>query len=309
MYNNVDVVIPVYKPGKRFFNLIEQLEKQSLPVNKMIIMNTEQVYFDTLILGTNFYERHPKVEVHHLTKKEFDHGKTRHEGIEKSNADVVVLMTDDAVPADENLIANLVASLDREKIAVAYARQLADKANGPLETYTRDFNYPKQSVDKSLEDIPTMGIKTFFCSNVCAAYDKKIYDELGGFIRHTIFNEDMIYAAKAVKAGYKIAYCANALVLHSHRFTGKQQFHRNFDLGVSQADHPEIFEGISSESEGIRMIKKTISYLRKNHKCRYIPTLIYQSGCKYIGYQLGKHYQKLSRKLILKCTMNQEYWK
>ena len=54
------------------------------------------------------------------------------------------------------------------------------------------------------------GIKTFFCSNVCAAYRREIYEELGGFVRHTIFNEDMIYAAKAVEAGYSVAYAADA---------------------------------------------------------------------------------------------------
>ena len=55
-----------------------------------------------------------------------------------------------------------------------------------------------------------LGIKTFFCSNVCAAYRREIYEELGGFVKHTIFNEDMIYAAKAVEAGYAIAYAADA---------------------------------------------------------------------------------------------------
>lgn len=66
---------------------------------------------------------------------------------------------------------------------------------------------------------------------MCAAYRQDIYEELGGFVKHTIFNEDMIYAAKAVEAGYAIAYAADARVVHSHNYTNGQQFHRNFDLG------------------------------------------------------------------------------
>ena len=50
---------------------------------------------------------------------------------------------------------------------------------------------------KTLEDLEGMGVKAFFCSNVCAAYRRDIYDELGGFVRRAIFNEDMIYAAGA----------------------------------------------------------------------------------------------------------------
>jgi rhamnosyltransferase len=73
----------------------------------------------------------------------------------------------------------------------------------------------------------------------------------------------MIYAAKVIENGYQIAYAADARVIHSHNYTGKQQFHRNFDLGVSQAEHPEVFEGISSESEGIHMVKTTIKELKE----------------------------------------------
>ena len=52
-----------------------------------------------------------------------------------------------------------------------------------------------------------------------------------------------------------MAYVAEAKVIHSHNYTGRQQFHRNFDLAVSQAQHPEVFEGVPSEGEGIRMVK------------------------------------------------------
>lgn len=50
----VDVIIPVYKPDKSFLTLIERLEKQTVPVNRIILMNTEQKYFERLIYGTSF---------------------------------------------------------------------------------------------------------------------------------------------------------------------------------------------------------------------------------------------------------------
>ena len=49
-----------------------------------------------------------------------------------------------------------------------------------------------------------MGIKAWFCSDVCAAYRKKIYDEAGGFVKKTVFNEDMLMAAEAMKLGYAV---------------------------------------------------------------------------------------------------------
>lgn len=304
----VDVIIPVYRPDRSFFRLIEKLETQTVPVRRIIIMNTEEKYFEQLIYGTKFLEQHQQVVVSHLSKKEFDHGRTRAAGVGKSDAEIFVMMTQDAMPADEKLIEFLAEALKADGVAAAYARQLPAEDAGTVETYMRGYNYPPFSRVKSLEDLPELGIKTYFCSNVCCAYRRDLYDRLGGFIRHAIFNEDMLYAAKAMKAGYRIAYAANARVIHSHNYTCGQYFRRNFDLGVSQADHPEVFRDIPSEGEGIRSVKATAAFLRKQRQGGRIPGLFLQSGCKYAGYWLGKHYRRLPRKLVLRCTDNREYW-
>ena len=119
----------------------------------------------------------------------------------------------------------------------------------------------------------------------------------------------MIYAAKAVEAGYSIAYAADAEVVHSHNYTNGQQFHRNFDLGVSQAEHPEVFAAYPSESEGKRMVKDVTAYLREQHMTAKLPHFYIQCACKYAGYLLGKNYRRLPKKWVLAFTSNKEYWK
>ncbi len=305
----VDIIIPTYKPDGKFIELLQKLKKQSYSVSRIIIVNTEEKYYNRLIYGTNFFEESKNVDVYHVSKKEFDHGNTRNFGVKRSNADYFICMTQDAMPNDQELISNLVKAVEQAKIAVAYGRQLPEKNCNVLEQYTRTFNYPDFSFIKDLDDLPKLGIKTYFCSNVCAIYNRDIFEKLGGFISHTIFNEDMIYAARAVKAGYRIAYAADARVVHSHNYTYMDQFHRNFDLGVSQADNPEIFADIPSESEGIRMIQETAKYLIKNGHRNKILSLYLQSGFKYLGYRMGCNYKKLPRKIVLKCTMNRDYWR
>lgn len=304
----VDVIIPVYKPDKSFFTLMDRLENQTVAVNRIILMNTEQKYFDRLIYGTSFLEKYRNVYVTHLSKKEFNHGLTRRQGVKKSDAPVFIMMTMDAMPVDEYLVERLTAPLEREDVAAVYARQMASEESNEIERFARSFNYPEETCEKSEEDIDRLGIKTFFCSNVCAAYRRDIYENLGGFVRHTLFNEDMIYAAGAVKAGYKIVYEANARVVHSHNYTCMQQLRRNFDLGVSQAEHSEVFASVSSEGEGAAMIKKATEHLWKTGNKRLILKLYIDSAFKYAGYLLGKHYKMLPEKLVLKCTMSKEYW-
>ena len=305
----IDIIIPVYKPGRDFWALIDRLEHQTAAVHKIIIMNTEQEYFDRLAEGASLLKKYSNICVHHLAKKDFDHGRTRRQGVEQSDAPVFVMMTMDAMPVDEYLVEKLTAPLEREDVAVSYGRQMAGKDSGEIERFTRQFNYPAKGCEKSAEDMERLGIKTFFCSNVCAAYRRDVYDRLGGFTGHTIFNEDMIYAAGAIKAGYKVVYEADAKVAHCHNYTYLQQFRRNFDLGVSQADHPEVFAAVSSEGEGAALIKRTTAYLWRNRKKRLIPGLYISSCFKYAGYLLGKHYKRLPKTLVLQCTMSKEYWR
>ncbi|MBP3352803.1 MAG: glycosyltransferase family 2 protein [Lachnospiraceae bacterium] len=304
----IDIIIPVYKPDKTFFELIEKLENQTIPVNQILLMNTEEKYFDKLAYGSRFFEKYHNIKVYHLSKKEFDHGHTRHLGVKKSNAEVFIMMTQDAIPTDDKLVEKLVKGLEQKEVASAYARQLPKEDCGIIESYQRQFNYPEEACIKSRNDLEKMGIKTYFCSNVCCAYRREIYEKLGGFEYPAIFNEDMVYAAAVIKNGYKIAYVADACVYHSHNYTAKEQFRRNFDLGVSQANHPEIFAEVPSEGEGIRSVKATMSYLKAQKQGKLIPKLILHSGSKYMGYFLGKHYKRLPGKWIESFTMNKEYW-
>lgn len=303
----VDVIIPVYKPTEKLTDLLEMLKKQTHPVQHVILINTEKRYFDDFA-GQEFWKRFDNVHVYHVKKQEFDHGRTRNYGVSLSDAPCFIMMTDDALPGDNRLVEELLTPFENKKVAMTYARQVPAEGCGTIERYTRSFNYPERSFTKSAEDIKKMGIKAFFASNVCAAYRREVFDELKGFPDHTIFNEDMIYARGLLEAGYLIAYAAQAKVAHSHNYSGLQQLKRNFDLGVSHAQYPAVFSGLSTESEGIRLVKQTCSYLCKERKPWLIIRLIWQSGCKYLGYFLGKRYQSLPAGIVKALSMNKEYW-
>ena len=299
----IDVIIPTYHPDEKLEKCLRMLKRQTVQPQRILLINTEEEFFHSKVFSTL-----KQGEIIHITKPEFDHGGTRNQAAAMCDGEIMILLTQDAIPADEHLIENLIKPFEDEEVCAAYGRQMADKKDNPVEAYTRIFNYPKESRIKSKEDLPKLGIKTFFCSNVCAAYRKSEYNALGGFPLHTIFNEDMIFAGKLIQNGYAVAYCAEAKVYHSHNYSGLQQFHRNFDLGVSQAEHPEIFQMVRSESEGIRMVKQTAAFLCHSKKGYLLPKLIWQSGWKYLGYQLGKRYEKLPEWLIRRCTMSPGYW-
>ena len=319
----VDIIIPTYKPDDTFCLLLQKLQEQTFVIHELILVNTEEALWNEAVRKYPIEQIRKELpfssRIFHMTRENFDHGGARNMGAGYSEADILIFMTQDAVPADERLVEHLVHALTsgahgpgtpaKGAVAVAYARQLPREDCGIIERYTRQFNYPEEGCVKSREDIPRLGIKTFFCSDVCAAYRRDLFEQLGGFESPVIFNEDMFFAAHAVQEGYKVAYAADAEVVHSHNYSVKQQFHRNFDLAVSQTAHPEIFEQVSSEAEGMRLVKNTMGYLCKIHKPYLIWKLGWQCVGRYAGYFLGKRYQKLGRRQILKCTMSPYYWK
>jgi len=305
----VDIIIPTYQPDKRFLSLIGRLIRQTVKPDRIIIMNTDRDLWDKShaedrLIETGAFDL---CEIYHTDKASFDHGGTRNKGVSLSHAPFFICMTQDAVPQNDLLIENLLAPMNG-RIKMTYARQLPDRDAGPVERFSRYYNYPEVSRVKTQEDVKELGIKTYFASNVCAAYERETFDRLGGFINRTIFNEDMIYAGKLLQSGMALKYCAGAAVYHSHNYSAGMQFHRNFDLAVSQADHPEIFAAVKSESEGIRMVEETSEWLKKQGMRRAIPGLIGVSACKYAGYWLGKHYRLLPRSLVKHLSMNKQYW-
>lgn len=300
----VDAVIPAYKPGHDLRELVEKLLDQTVRLGRIIIINTDREYFDE-----KEYLIAPAVEVVHITRHEFDHAGTRDMGLRMSDADYVLFMTMDAIPKDNYLVEKLLSGFRRaDNIAVSYARQLPKKDCNRIEQITREFNYPAQSRVQTSDDIKELGIKAYFCSDACAMYDTSIYRSLGGFKAPAIFNEDMVYAAGALDAGYAVSYCADALVYHSHNYTGRQYYRRNFDLGVSQANHPEIFERFNVKGTGMQLVRKSLAQICRKGTPADIIRLVYYSGMKYLGFRKGKNYHKLSLESCLKHTSDKEYW-
>ena len=303
--------------------LLKAIKKQSVQPKKIIVMNTDSSFWNPLFeiadqarndedqaRNDNDQARgdDAKMEVVHITKEEFDHGGTRDRAARMADTDIILYMTQDVALESNDVFANMIKYFERQDVKAVYARQLPQSDCKTIESYTRSFNYPAQSMIKGKADLGKLGIKTYFCSNVCAAYDRKTYLELGGFAKKTIFNEDMIYAGKLVQSGYRIAYAANARVVHSHNYSDMEQLRRNFDLAVSQVDNPDVFAGVKSEGEGIKLVKQTCKYLWQIHKPWLIIKLFVTSAFKYKGYWLGKHYKMLPKGLIMKLTMNKKFW-
>ena len=308
----VDVVIPVYRPGRdgKLSAALKMLAAQKNVSVRMILVNTEKKYYTEWAGREGLSGMFPGLIVRHIRKSSFDHAASRNMGAALGDSPYILFMTMDAVPADELLIEKMIAGFGSDdKCAAVYARQIAADGATAEERYAREFNYPEVSATKTAGDEERLGIKASFLSNVCAMYRREVFEALGGFEAPAIFNEDMVFAHKLIHSGYHIRYEADARVYHSHDYSAGDQFHRNFDLGVSQAMHPEVFGNVRSEGEGIRFVKNTLSRLKESGEAIRIPGFLFVCAARYAGFAVGRNFRHLPRVLVLRFTGNREFWK
>lgn len=263
---SVSVIIPTLNASLYIEKQLEQIFRQTVEVDEVIIVDSESE--DNTVELTGKYD---KVRVIHVKRSEFDHGKTRDYAIRNSTGQIVILMTQDAVLEDVSCFEYLVDTLRDKKIAQVTARQLPRKDANIMERLIREFNYPDKSNVRSQADVRNMGIKTFFSSDVCAAYNKDTYFKLGGFDYPLKTNEDMFFAARVIQAGYMVAYNADAEVVHSHNFTLKQQYRRNYIQGYELENHKNLLLNVSENSEGMKLVKYvSVRLLRRGHFISFI---------------------------------------
>ncbi len=257
--SKVTVIIPTLNAGNELPVLVDALTKQNCFVDEIIVVDSES---DDGTIA--FCKANKIIRLLQIARKDFDHGRTRDMAFRKSIGDIVVFLTQDVIPANPEFLGNLIAPLQDKTIAVSTGRQIAKNNATKMEQLVRAFNYPADSHIRTKNDIRLLGIKTFFCSDACAAYNREIYLKLGGFAYPLKTNEDMFFAATAIQRGYKIAYVAGAIVYHSHNLTLKEQYLRNYNQGYEIERHKELLNNVNPASEGVKLVKFVSKELLKH---------------------------------------------
>jgi O antigen biosynthesis rhamnosyltransferase rfbN len=296
--------IPTYNAGNLWNKWIEAYQFQSMTANQVIVIDSSSSD-DTVKLAKD-----AMFSVFSIPQSEFNHGGTRNQAVRFAEgfADVVVFMTQDAILASPDSLANLLAPFVDPEVAAVCGRQLPHHEATLLAAHARYFNYPPESSLRTLADIPALGIKTAFMSNSFAAYRLSVFEELGGFPDNTILAEDMYLTAKMILSGYKVAYCAEATVFHSHNYTLKQEFQRYFDTGVFQQEQKWIQQKFGkAASEGKKFVLSELKFLSIRSPLS-IPKAILSTFSKWLGFKLGYYYYRLPYKWCKAFSMHKGYW-
>ena len=279
----ISVIIPTLNGAEYIVNLIDKFNSQTIRPDEIVVVDSESDD-NTVELCRNY----DNVRVIEILRKDFNHGGTRDMALRTCNSDFVLFTTQDAVPNNEFYIENLLKPFEDDNVAIASGRQIAREDAWQMEKLVREFNYPSVSHVRSKADLPQYGIKTYFFSDVCSAYRKNIYEQLGGFENPLKTNEDMFFAAKIIENGYKVAYAADAEVIHSHNFSLKEQYKRNAVIGAELEKHKELLNGVSADAEGMKLVKYVSLKLLKKGRIFQFIRFGFDCCARKLGNAMGK---------------------
>ena len=297
----VGIVIPTYNGGLLWKKVVQALQAQRADFDKVLVIDSGSTDNTVMIA------QQAEFVVEKIPSSEFDYGSTRNLCVNKIDCDIVVFLTQDAIPAD-NAISLITKVFDNDRIAVAYGRQLPHDDATPISEHARLFNYGKEGYIYELCDKDKHGIRTVFASNSFSAYNKKLFIGMGGFCCDS-GSEDMHFAAKALLSGYKVCYAAEATCQHSHNYSSVQIFNRYFDVGVFHKNHAWISNTFGKpKKEGIKFVLSELSFLWKKRNLPWIPIAFINNFFKLLGYSMGLKYKMLPRKLVVYFSAYKSQW-
>ncbi|MEM7734522.1 MAG: glycosyltransferase family 2 protein [Deinococcota bacterium] len=318
----ISIIIPTYNPGEQaVYAMCDVLARQTEAFEQLVIIDssspdgTANVWENAWQQAATKHEHSATLYLESIPQASFNHGGTRNLAAQRATGEVLVFLTQDALPKDDQWLAELTRPLTQASevaVAATYARQIAPEEVSVLEHFARSFNYPDTSRTKTWNDLPNLGIKTFFLSNVSSAFLRAPFEEVGGFPERTILNEDMLITASLLKAGYAARYVAEAAVWHGHTYSVSAQFKRYFDIGVSITQADMLPTDLASSGEGLRFVRGQLAFVWQKIGVRGLlgplPRVIVESAAKWLGFQLGQAEAVLPVNLKRRLSMHVSFW-
>jgi len=298
------LIIPNRNGADHLARLLPALAAQSLQPDEVLVVDSASSD------GSPARWRAYGARVVAIDAARFNHGGTRRWASTLTQADVLIYMTQDAVPADRDALRRLHDALfAAPDIGVAYGRQLPHPGASLLSAAGRSFNYPPQSRIKRRSDARELGIKTCFSSDAFAAYRRDALFAVGGFPEDVIGSEDAWVAARMLLKDYAVHYAADAQVHHSHEYTPIEEMRRYFDIGTFYRRESWIAEAFGhAGGEGLRFVRDQIDALAAaGQRWRGIE-VVWRSALKLAGYKLGFLERHLPSALKRRISMFPRYW-
>ena len=276
----ISIIVPIYNGEIYIKKLVEKLKEQKGNFSIELIALVSFSKDKSLEISKELFDKVLEV-------KKFNHTKTRHEGALIAEGDILVFITQDILPYDNNWLKELVNPLN-ENIIASFSKQIAYEEHSEIEKIIRRFNYPDENRICNKQNEKVNGRKNIFYSDASSAILKTEFFKLGGYDFLTPTSEDVYLASKIIESGKSFIYTAKSKIWHSHQLSLKDSYKRYRDIGKFEKLFEKEIDFSKTENEGKKLLMYLIKELIKKRKIKeslYIP---FDIGVRWLGYKVGK---------------------
>lgn len=204
------IVIRAYNEERHIGRLLEGIRQQTLKDAEIILVDSGSTD-RTVSIAESFGAR-----IVRIAAGEFTFGRSLNFGVREATRGLIVIASAHVYPVYPDWLESLLHPFEDKKVALTYGKQ-----RGPLSAKFSE----QQIFHQWYPEVSNLDQPTAFCNNANAAIRKSLweaqpYDEtLTGL-------EDLVWAKWAKEQGNRIAYVAEAAVVHVHEETPRGVFNR-----------------------------------------------------------------------------------
>ncbi len=227
----ISIVLPTLNGEAELRRLLPVLAAQELPADwgELELLAIDSTSDD----GTRELLERAGAQVRTVARGDFRHGRARNLAAEQARGEVLVFLSQDALPCDVLFLQGLVACFDDPRVAGAYARILPHPDADPLAARTV-LDQPEaggEPLVRHLDDVSGMRdlsaeqrAESCRFNNVASAIRASVFSKLS--FPDVEFGEDSAWAEAALGAGWRIRFAAEAAVYHAHHYSPAEAFRR-----------------------------------------------------------------------------------
>ena len=247
------IVIPTWNGERELAVLLPALERQEFEGGwELCAVDSSSTD------GTRELLRAAGARVRTIDQRDFRHGATRNLGATDARGELIVFLSQDVLPEGDHFLEQLLAPFADPRVAGSYSRVLPAPGDDPLAARTV-LDLPEASEQAWVRDLDEVGAvwdlepiergRYLRFNNVASAIRASVFSEIP--FPDMRFAEDFAWAARALTAGWRVAYAPESVVYHAHRY----------DLGTAYARY-RTDATFHREVHGWRMRPTLLSALR-----------------------------------------------
>ena len=247
--------------------------------------------------GTLKILRRFPIRLEQIPPHTFHHARTRNFAAGLARGDVLVFLSQDAVPASGAWLRTMVSNFEDPRVGAVYGRQFPKVGSSLERQDALNAVYGDRRVVKDPAHRNGMGYRFYHFSDVNAAIRRSVWEKERFPETLTVF-EDLGIAKRILDAGWKIVYEPQSSVFHSHCHTTGELFKRYFDIGYT-LKLLGIWDAPGTKTSMVRdawkLLRKKVNRIGDNNGERRVGEGIRQDFVKSFGLFLGSHESWLPR--------------